>query len=690
MTVRLLPEVGLNPEENLVTAIAFYTKYSPFSKKHSWNWSDISWDVKGICKAPARKATQRHYIHFNRDNNKGKSVKTLSSDMEAFHTPSLSDVAKCHITASQIEKAKDFGVHQILINAYRFLDNVMSKTGMEVKDLTVHQFKLAEQNARASLKDTTYYRAAQKLELISLFMYKMQFTYQRTKYKKTAKRSDNHSNSDSRIDTESVTIRNKKLPSKQSLIALATLSNTEMNQDDEIFQSMAEIMFATGLRFDELITLEVDCLKEKEVEEVNVLTGYTQTFKVHELTYKARKGGGYRTKDIAELLVPILKKGLNTAKNGLQPVRDTIVKCLQGEHDFFPSLTEGNDLFVTDVWEMCGFPSRSVMSSYLKRRDIKLNKVRHPESGMLAFTFSQIELKNKTLNFARVSARNLWSQIKDLTASPSLQNMLFITQNLRHHSEKRTEYWSFTTFTHLQLSDYIAGRPSMGVKSVFERYNLMFEGKPIRLTSHQFRHFLNTILDLADSVSELEVARYFGRKHMGDNEAYDHTNKAKKVMDAAEDIISSHGISEEQAKEASILFTLVDKEEALETVADLTTTLVTSIGMCSHDYNDSPCGKHYACLRGCSEYHRTKGDKSEIAELERIKAQQEKHIIAAKEAVDEEFHGSNNWLLSHTELYEGCLKALEIENNAEIETGDKVQIFPDGENGCKPIWQRKK
>ena len=51
MTVRLLPEVGLNPEENLVTAIAFYTKYSPFSKKHSWNWSDISWDVKGICKA---------------------------------------------------------------------------------------------------------------------------------------------------------------------------------------------------------------------------------------------------------------------------------------------------------------------------------------------------------------------------------------------------------------------------------------------------------------------------------------------------------------------------------------------------------------------------------------------------------------------------------------------------------------
>lgn len=112
--------------------------------------------------------------------------------------------------------------------------------------------------------------------------------------------------------------------------------------------------------------------------------------------------------------------------------------------------------------------------------------------------------------------------------------------------------------------------------------------------------------------------------------------------------------------------------------------------MCTHDYNDSPCGKHYACLRGCSEYQRTKGEKSEIAELERIKAQQEKHILAAKEAVDEEFHGSNNWLLSHTELYEGCLKALEIENNVEIEVGDKVQIFPDGENGCKPIWQRKK
>jgi len=690
VTVRLLPEVGLNPEENLATAITFYKKHSPFNRKLSWNWNDISWDVKGICKAPARKATHQHYIHFNRDNNKGKSVKTSRSDMESFHTPSLSDVAKCHITASQIEKTKDFGVHQILINAYRFLDNVMSKTGMEVKDLTVHQFKLAEQNAKDSLSGTTYYRAAQKLELISLFIYKMKFTYQRVKFKKTAKRGENHSNSDSRIDTESEVLRNKKLPSKQSLMALASLSNKEMNQDDSIFQSMAEIMFATGLRFDELITLEVDCLKETEIEEVNVLTGFTQKSKVHELTYKGRKGSGYRKKEIAESLVPILQKGITTAKTGLQPVRDTIVECLLGEHDFFPMLSEGNDLFVTDVWELCGFPNRSTMASYLKKRDIKLKKVRHPERGMLAFTFSPTELKNKTLNLARVSARSLWSQIKDLTASPSLQNMLFITQSLRHHSEKRTEYWSFSTFTHVQLSDYIAGRPTEGVKNVFERYNLMFEGVPIRLTSHQFRHFLNTILNLADSVSELEVSRYFGRKHTGDNEAYDHTNKAKKVMDAAEDIISSNGLSKEQAKEASILFTLVDKEEALETVTDLTTTLVTSIGMCTHDYNDSPCGKHYACLRGCSEYYRIKGEESEIAELKRIKAQQEKHIIAAKEAVNEKFHGSNNWLLSHTELYEGCLKALEIENNAEIETGDKAQIFPDGQNGCKPIWQGKK
>jgi hypothetical protein len=76
-------------------------------------------------------------------------------------------------------------------------------------------------------------------------------------------------------------------------------------------------------------------------------------------------------------------------------------------------------------------------------------------------------------------------------------------------------------------------------------------------------------------------------------------------MDNA-DILLPPQITPEQAKEASVIFTLVDRDEVLETIEDIGTTLITAIGLCKHDYSDSPCGKYYACVRGCSEYYRIK------------------------------------------------------------------------------------
>lgn len=156
-------------------------------------------------------------------------------------------------------------------------------------------------------------------------------------------------------------------------------------------------------------------------------------------------------------------------------------------------------------------------------------------------------------------------------------------------------------------------------------------------------------------------------------------------MDEADTIIASTGLSREQEKEAAILFTLVDRDEALDTIQDLTTSLTTSIGLCKHDYNDSPCGKHYACLRGCSNYYRVKGNPSEVEEVARIRDQQKLHVDAAKEAVDEEYHNANNWLLSHEELLNGCQMALAIENDDSIAVGERVQIFPDGKTKCEAI-----
>jgi hypothetical protein len=684
--VALLPRPGHDASGNLVELISFYKRNSPFKSKENWDWDNVYWDVKGICKTQSRKSGYELFLYFNRDNQKGANVKTSRAEMQPFSHSELADVLKCHVTALQIESKKDAGTLQIWINTYRYLDNVLSKSRKPIADLSVNDFRLAELEAQKRLAASTFYRIGSKLEGICKFLNQKGLAKHKIKFRKVAKRGETHTNSDSRVDSESINERALKLPSKHSLIAVATLSNTELKGDDALFQSMVEIMFATGLRFDEVVSLDKDCLYKKEIEERNVLTGMQDVFMVHEIRYRAKKGGGFRTKTISESLVPIVTKGIQTAIKMLKPVRDVISAVKQYDYDYFPLLND-EEVSIADAWRLLGWSSNSNFQTYLRKRNVTINcPVMDIDGKQIQLaTFLPANLKESTADLAGESMSKLWHLVKKITVADKLEDMLFVTQHQRHHSKKTTEPWKFTLITHTQISDFIAGRPDMGVKSVFERYNLMFEDQPVRLTSHQFRHFLSTMLELSDTVSDIEVARYFGRKYSGDNAAYDHTNKAKRVMDHSGDIIASTGVSSEQAKEAAILFTLVDKEEALDTIGDLTTTLITSIGLCRHDYNDSPCGKHYACLRGCAEYYRVKGSKTEIDEVTRIHIQQLQHVEAAKEAVDEEFHNANNWLISHQELLEGCETALSLEKDERIAVGERVQVFPEGKTKCEAI-----
>jgi hypothetical protein len=71
---------------------------------------------------------------------------------------------------------------------------------------------------------------------------------------------------------------------------------------------------------------------------------------------------------------------------------------------------------------------------------------------------------------------------------------------------------------------------------VFERYGKTdVHGNPLRITSHQFRHWLNNELYLG-GMSEVQVSYQFGRFNKRSNSAYDHRDpiqRAKVLREAA-------------------------------------------------------------------------------------------------------------------------------------------------------------
>jgi hypothetical protein len=672
----MLPKAFDDADSNLDNLVQYYNNVFPFK---TVDWSNFVWDVTGFVQDVARKAQSQKRLYFTQDNGLANRVKQASGDMLPFHSSSLSEIAKCHICAKQIEKVKTLGNLQIKIGVYRYLDNELHKRNLPVSSLTNRIFVDALQKAVNKLELSTAYRVGTHLNEISKFIDKHGLADVKIKFKSSLKRSQVQTGSDTKMDTESVAERSEKLPTQAVLMAIAKLTNMELGGADRLYHAITEILFTTGLRFDEVISLSVDCLYEKEIEELNQLTNELETYKFWELKYFSKKSQCVFSKVIAESMVSIIKPAIDFVIEYQEPVRKTIKNLEKdGYHNFFDELK--GECFSSDKDIYSSFASsRSNAATRLRKLGVEIKKDEDERNF-----FHAEELQTVTSDLADSSIRKLWFELKSKTTSTCLSEMLFITQHQREHQIKSSNSWDFRLIAHTPYSDFMTSRTthSAKIKSIFERKNLLVDDIPFIVTSHQFRHFLNTICQLHEGITELEIARYFGRNYQADNQAYDHTNKVKIVMDNAQQILAANSITEDQAVEAMVNFTLVDSEEALEAIQDLTTTLVTSIGLCKHDFADSPCGKHYACLRGCSSYNRTKGDLIEIKELKRIVEQEERHIEHAKEAVKKEYWGSNNWLLSHQDLHDGCVKALSIEDDKDINAGDKVQIFPDGNDSC--------
>jgi len=76
--------------------------------------------------------------------------------------------------------------------------------------------------------------------------------------------------------------------------------------------------------------------------------------------------------------------------------------------------------------------------------------------------------------------------------------------------------------THGQVADGFGARVEHGITSLFDRMGFKEpDGTPIRVTSHQFRHLLNTMAQKGGA-TQFDIARWSGRKDFSQNTAYDH------------------------------------------------------------------------------------------------------------------------------------------------------------------------
>ena len=205
--------------------------------------------------------------------------------------------------------------------------------------------------------------------------------------------------------------------------------------------------------------------------------------------------------------------------------------------------------------------------------------------------------------------------------------------------------------------------------SIFDRHCYhAVNGEPVKLTSHQARHLLNTIAQRG-GLSNLEIAKWSGRADVKQNRTYNHMTEYE-LVGMAERLDSSKALFGPAGEVAKHFPMTMLEFSTLEHAA----VHVTEYGYCVHDYTIGPCEKFRDCIN-CTEQVCIKGEDTEI--LDRIKKRLvtlEQMLCIADAAVESCEMGADRWYQYHKKTVTRLRELVAILENPGIENGAQIKL----------------
>ncbi|MDG3001066.1 hypothetical protein P7233_18830 [Vibrio parahaemolyticus] len=257
---------------------------------------------------------------------------------------------------------------------------------------------------------------------------------------------------------------------------------------------------------------------------------------------------------------------------------------------------------------------------------------------------SIIDEQYKTLEFPNYGDMKVWDCIT-------------LVRDYEFHKEFAAKPFSWVHLGHGSLSDAIGS--DRGLESIFDELGITDEdGTPLKLNSHQFRHWLNTKLKLAGEADWL-IAKWSGRADIKQNKAYDgrtEKQKSRLTQRIGHVTIGSGVMTVAQANQLLEPYTaeappppmvlhdlgLPISLKALGVDRDGVAQF-TGLGFCVHNYAESPCVKNGDC-EVCNEHVCLKGIPHSLDELKTLEALYEEQLRHAKAAAEDQVFGADRWV----------------------------------------------
>ncbi len=450
--------------------------------------------------------------------------------------------------------------------------------------------------------------------------------------------------------------REKRLPSPEALNAMAEIFANNPTDPKDVFTSATFAMtMCAPSRGTEILELPVDCEVEQKDSKGNIRYGWR---------FYSGKGFGGDIKWIPTEMVQVAKEAIDRIRLLTESARN-LAKWIEKNpkkyyrHVDCPAVPD--DVLLTKeqaVWALRGKHDYNNYYNMLTAYGLRGKSNSHTLNGLWQHVVSQQPEDFPWLNKAK--------KLKYSTA------LFCMTRNLLHDRNKTSPVILWAPSVNIFIKDL---GPQKQQKSIFDRWGYNKQGAtPLKVTSHQARHLLNTIAQRG-GMSQEQIAKWSGRVNSKQNRVYNHMSEFEMVAKAEELDKSmplfgpTFGDYEKHTPVTIQEFNLHEKGPVIHT----------EIGFCVHDFVMSPCDKFLDHV-GCNEHVYLKGNREKEERIRFELSEVEKHFKAAQKAIKEGTAGADRWYEFHKNRLERLRILVAIFDNPDIEDGSVLRLESNTSN----------
>ncbi len=571
---------------------------------------------------------------------------------DAFREPYLS-FAKAYMRHEFAVRRKWF--IEIGINALRILYRAMTDQGATIKPTELRSDTL--NRAVQMLDGVGHFRANQialELEKLATFLVRNHIVTAPLDWKSPLKKPGmTHA---ARVGKEFDELRARMLPSPEALAALARIFRDASEPADVLVSSIMAILCAAPSRIGEVFLLSADC---------EVIRNDSMGTAVYGLRWYPEKGAPPQTKPIITSMVDVVKEALDRIRALTEPART--VSAWYERHPtqlYLPRslahLREKKTLCTEELAQIVfATPTtQAAIWNWVYRHKVKRSIPAKGGSGA-DYAFAHIEaaiLKMLPLGFPYVN-KEIGLRYSDA--------LLCHQRGLRDPSN--AVYRGAVEL--MGISDVLRLVSAQKDKvSIFERFGYVEkDGAPIRVRTHQLRHYLNTLAQ-AGGLSQLDVAVWSGRANINQNGIYDHVSDRDALAVLDENTRDDKYVPATLATQRKAVLIKRDEFERLQ----VKTAHTTEFGFCVHDFAMLPCQLHMDCLN-CDEHLCLKGDKVRNENLRRWRDETKVLLDHSKAAESDGIEGADRWTQHQTRTLTRVEQILEVYDEQTVPNGAVIQ-----------------